>query len=698
MIFSYWRKRFEGDVRLLTSTVRYRLLVLMLLPVLLTLASLVFITIYWNVSYTGSQLFMKVRADLGVAQGVILEQLNDQEQVISQVQSAWQLKSLLSAQDSHNVAINRLLEKSREDLGLDFLRLLTLEQVLLEPRLAKLMPAEGERARSGIQVLQKPELASLGPVLARRAEMPILSTPMSASSTGGMESRGMVMRTLLKVKATSGEVVGYLDGGVLLNRNQTLVDNIRDLLYAPGTLPQDALGTVTLFLDSVRISTNVPGSREGEQRAIGSLVSDQVRMKVLDKGQVWIDRAFVYDDWYISAYAPLYDVDGKRIGMLYTGFTEAPFIHNYLLNILELGFILMVVLSLSGLAVYKGATGLLKPLDRIHTVVRAMQEGKERRIGNLGLDPDNELSQLARQFDRMLDLLQQRNRQIKAAAEQLEFKVEERTRSLKLRTRELKENLQLLEETRAQMVTNEKLVALGELTAGIAHEINNPTAVILGNMELMKFELGDRAEDVEEEIELVLQQVQRIKAIIQSLLQYARPGDFDAPLERQPINPIVEEMRVLVRHSIEKRAIDVALDPQASAEVVVNRQQLLQVLINLVINASHAMEERGQIRVSTRDWLDEEGQVKGVQMAVSDDGCGIDPELLPRIFDPFFTTRKTGTGLGLALSYGIIRRFGGQIEVDSTKGVGTTFTINLPKDAPSKEEETQSISLRGLHG
>ncbi|WP_286342989.1 HAMP domain-containing sensor histidine kinase [Ferrimonas sp. YFM] len=670
----------------------------MLLPVLLTLASLVFITIYWNVSYTGSQLFMKVRADLGVAQGVILEQLNDQEQVISQVQSAWQLKSLLSAQDSHNVAINRLLEKSREDLGLDFLRLLTLEQVLLEPRLAKLMPAEGERARSGIQVLQKPELASLGPVLARRAEMPILSTPMSASSTGGMESRGMVMRTLLKVKATSGEVVGYLDGGVLLNRNQTLVDNIRDLLYAPGTLPQDALGTVTLFLDSVRISTNVPGSREGEQRAIGSLVSDQVRMKVLDKGQVWIDRAFVYDDWYISAYAPLYDVDGKRIGMLYTGFTEAPFIHNYLLNILELGFILMVVLSLSGLAVYKGATGLLKPLDRIHTVVRAMQEGKERRIGNLGLDPDNELSQLARQFDRMLDLLQQRNRQIKAAAEQLEFKVEERTRSLKLRTRELKENLQLLEETRAQMVTNEKLVALGELTAGIAHEINNPTAVILGNMELMKFELGDRAEDVEEEIELVLQQVQRIKAIIQSLLQYARPGDFDAPLERQPINPIVEEMRVLVRHSIEKRAIDVALDPQASAEVVVNRQQLLQVLINLVINASHAMEERGQIRVSTRDWLDEEGQVKGVQMAVSDDGCGIDPELLPRIFDPFFTTRKTGTGLGLALSYGIIRRFGGQIEVDSTKGVGTTFTINLPKDAPSKEEETQSISLRGLHG
>ncbi|SDI30323.1 two-component system, NtrC family, sensor kinase [Ferrimonas sediminum] len=696
-MLSSWRDRIEGDVRLLTSTVRYRLLVLMLLPVLLTLASLVFITIYWNVSYTGSQLFMKVRADLGVAQGVILEQLNDQEQVISQVQSAWRLKSLLGAKDSHGVAINQLLERNRELLGLDFLRLISLPQASVDPRLQKLIPAEHERARSGIQVLNKPELADLGPVLARQAQMPIQSTPMAADSVQGMESRGMVMRTLLKVKDTDGTVVGYLDGGVLLNRNRDMVDNIRDLLYAPGTLPNGAVGTVTLFLDNVRISTNVPGGNSGEQRAIGSLVSDQVKMKVLERGQVWIDRAFVFHDWYISAYAPLYDIDGRRIGMLYTGFTEAPFIHNYLLNILELGFILMVVLFLSGLAVYKGATGLLKPLDRIHTVVQAMQEGKERRIGNLGLDPDNELSQLARQFDRMLDLLQQRNREIKAAAEQLEFKVDERTRSLKQRTKELKENLKLLEETRAQMVTNEKLVALGELTAGIAHEINNPTAVILGNMELMKFELGDRADDVEEEIELVLQQVQRIKAIIQSLLQYARPGDFDAPLERQQINPIVEEMRVLVRHSIEKQAIDVALDLKADARVVVNSQQLLQVLINLVINASHAMEDRGQIRVSSDNWLDDEGKVKGVTLAVADTGVGIEPELLSRIFDPFFTTRKTGTGLGLALSYGIIRRFGGHIDVDSVLGEGTTFTIRLPSDVLLKEDAL-SVNLRGLEG
>ncbi|MCK5923658.1 MAG: hypothetical protein KAG66_22180, partial [Methylococcales bacterium] len=186
-----------------------------------------------------------------------------------------------------------------------------------------------------------------------------------------------------------------------------------------------------------------------------------------------------------------------------------------------------------------------------------------------------------------------------------------------------------------------------------------------------------------------------IKAIIQSLLQYARPGDFDAPLERQSIGPIVEEMRVLVRHSIEKQAIDVDLDLQSDATVVVNRQQLLQVLINLVINASHAMENAGAIRVSSQNWFDDIGEVKGVKLAVADEGVGIKPELLSRIFDPFFTTRKTGTGLGLALSYGIIRRFGGVIEVESTLGVGTTFTISLPSEAPLNEDQ-QAVNLKGI--
>ncbi|MGL4898701.1 MAG: sensor histidine kinase, partial [Shewanella sp.] len=513
-----------------------------------------------------------------------------------------------------------------------------------------------------------------------------------------LEERGLLSRSLLPVADIEGKVAWYLDGGILFNRDTRIVDHIRDLVYDKGTLPERSIGTVTIFLDNIRISTNVPlhffpKGDESQGRALGSLVSEEVREKVLQQGEQWVDRAFVYNDWFISAYAPLKDIRGQRVGMIYTGFSESPFIHNYLLNIIELGTILMLVLLVSGLLVYRGAYSLLQPIERIHHVVQAVQSGRNIRIGALGLDRDNELSNLAEQFDRMLDLLQRRNAQIQAAAEQLEMKVEERTRSLQDKTLELQRNVALLNETRQQLVTNEKLTALGELTAGIAHEINNPTAVILGNMELLRYELGDKAEVVKEEIDLVIQQVGRISTIIRSLLQYSRPGEFNAPLEMHSITPIIEEMLVLVRHSIQKQEVVLITELNATCPVQVNRPQLLQVLINLVVNAAHAMAGKGRIWIRTYDWL-QQGTPIGVKIEVEDEGSGIAPEQLGRIFDPFYTTRKDGTGLGLSLSYGIIKRIGGTIEVSSTQGKGSIFTIGLYHEA---KEDQQNNPYEGLH-
>ncbi|SHI03834.1 sensor histidine kinase [Ferrimonas marina] len=686
-----WRRQFRNDVRVLTSTVRYRLLVLMLLPVLVTLASLVFITIYWNVTYTGNQLFMKVRSDLAVAQGVLSNEAENQQLALRQLQHAWEFTRLIQSLTYSDRSMDRLLERNREQLGLQFLRLVSLEQAQSDPQLRPLIPESNQWGRSSLQVLSRQQMLQISPVLAREASMPLQPTPMAMLPMKGFEQRGLVGRSLVEVRAPDGRRVGFLDGGVLLNHNTDLVDGIRELTYADGTLPARTRGTVTLFLDNVRISTNVP-SDDGYGRAIGTLVSEQVRLKVLEQGEMWVDRAFVYNDWYISAYAPLTDINGDRIGMIYTGFTEAPFVHNYLMNIVELGTILLLVMLGSGLAVFYGAAGLLKPIDRIHSVVRDVQLGHDGRIGDLGLDPSNELAQLGHQFDRMLDQLQERNRQIQLANDQLEQKVEQRTEILKRRTQELKRNIELLNETRQQMVTNEKLVALGEMTAGIAHEINNPTAVILGNMELIKLELGDQADSIDDEIELIFQQVQRIKEIIQSLLQYARPGDLNMPLKRQTVNPIVEEMLVLVRHSLRKQSVAVDLELEADQLVEVNRQQLLQVLINLVVNAAHAMDGQGQVRVRSGNWQ-EQGQLKGVWISVSDDGIGIPPELQTRIFDPFFTTRKQGTGLGLSLSYGIIRRFGGVMELESQPNVGSTFTIRLPLQSPAMDGESAPLPI-----
>lgn len=700
---SFFPRVFSNRWQQMRAKVRYRILILTLLPILLTLVSLVFITIYWNISYTGKQLFMKVKADLTVANNTLISVQQSQEKQLELVMSSWEFQNQFRQIDLRSIAsrhsIEHFLEQKKQRLNLDFLRLVSVAEAAADPDLRFMLPkVKGNDAFSGLMVLEPSRLARIDSEMVKTASISLVETPRSQKPTKAVENRGMLSRSLLPIPDLQGNVAWYLDGGILFNRDIRIVDHIRDLVYDKGTLPERSIGTVTIFLDNIRISTNVPlhffpQGDETQGRALGSLVSEEVKLKVLSQGLLWVDRAFVFNDWFISAYSPLVDIHGKRIGMIYTGFSESPFIHNYLLNIIELGTILMLVLLVSGLLVYRGAYSLLQPIERIHHVVKAVQSGRNLRIGSLGLERDNELSNLAEQFDRMLDLLQRRNSQIQAASEQLEVKVEERTRSLQEKTKELQNNVALLNETRQQLVVNEKLTALGELTAGIAHEINNPTAVILGNMELLKFELGDNADVVEEEIDLVIQQVGRISTIIRSLLQYSRPGEFNAPLEMHQLTPIIEEMLVLVRHSIQDQKVLLNQDLNASYPIEVNRPQLLQVLINLVVNAAHAMDEQGRIWIRTYDWVQNDEPI-GVKIEIEDEGKGIPQEQLGRIFDPFYTTRKDGTGLGLSLSYGIIKRIGGTIEVSSTVGKGTLFTIGLYHKA--KEEQTDT-PYEGLH-
>ena len=700
---SFFPKVFGVNWKQMQAKVRYRILILTLLPILLTLVSLVFITIYWNISYTGKQLFMKVKADLTVASNTLISVQKSQEKQLELVMNSWafqnEFRQFDSNLDDSRQRLDVFLEAQKRKLDLDFLSLVSVSEAAADPDLRFMLPkVKGSDAYSGMMVLSPNRLARIDPDLVTVANIPLVETPRSQKLTKTVEDRGLLSRSLLPIPDANGNIAWYLDGGILFNRNTRIVDKIRDLVYDKGTLPERSIGTVTIFLDNIRISTNVPlhffpQNGEAQGRALGSLVSEEVKQKVLSQGQLWVDRAFVFNDWFISAYSPLVDIQGNRIGMIYTGFSESPFIHNYLLNIMELGTILMLVLLVSGLLVYRGAYSLLQAIERIHHVVKAVQSGRNLRIGSLGLERDNELSNLAEQFDRMLDLLQRRNSQIQAASELLEDKVEERTRSLQENTEELQHNVALLNETRQQLVTNEKLTALGELTAGIAHEINNPTAVILGNMELLKAELGDNADIVEEEIDLVIQQVGRISTIIRSLLQYSRPGEFNAPLEMHQLTPIIEEMLVLVRHSIQEQEVILNQELNASYPIEVNRPQLLQVLINLVVNAAHAMDEQGRIWIRTYDWVHMDEPI-GVKIEIEDEGRGIPQEQLSRIFDPFYTTRKDGTGLGLSLSYGIIKRIGGTIEVSSTVGKGTLFTIGLYHHA--KEERTDT-PYEGLH-
>ncbi len=305
------------------------------------------------------------------------------------------------------------------------------------------------------------------------------------------------------------------------------------------------------------------------------------------------------------------------------------------------------------------------------------------------LAKDDEIGELAEQFDETLNLLTLRNEQIRHAAERLESKVDERTRELKEKNQRLEETIAQLGAARQQLVAAEKLAALGELTAGVAHEINNPIAVIQGNMDVLRQELGEDIGRVQVEVDLILEQIARIHAIVDKLLQYSRPSRYGTELQEVEPNRLIDDTLVLVEHEMAAKSLHVETDYEATNSITINAQQLQQVLVNLLVNAAHASDTGGRIAVGTRNCEE------GVAISIGDQGVGIAAEHLPRIFDPFFTTKRVGgTGLGLSVSYGLLRRYGGDINVTSEPGRGTTFEVLVPGKPVFLDEGTRVHAAR----
>jgi PAS domain S-box-containing protein len=221
----------------------------------------------------------------------------------------------------------------------------------------------------------------------------------------------------------------------------------------------------------------------------------------------------------------------------------------------------------------------------------------------------------------------------------------------------------------------ETLAALGTLSAGIAHEINNPIGILSSRLELMESRRSLPAE-LREDLQMLRRNVERVGRIIRSLLSAAR----QSPMEWRAVdlNLVVEETLMLVGKQMTKDRIQVVTQLDASLPTVRGQPHALQqVLMNLLVNARDAMPEGGTVRIETSPVT---GQEEGVRLVVADTGPGIPVDVLPRISEPFYTTKAAGTGLGLPLSYTIVREHGGRIEVDSAAGRGTTFIITLPGD------------------
>lgn len=659
------------------TSLRGKLAALMLIPVLALGLFSVGLVLFWGREVSSEQLLRRVTADLSVAHDVFGRVQQDYAERLQLLARSYQFSLATAQRDAERV--RQQLDTMRYTGGFDFLHLtdLTGRRLFSASERRQRTPLLQRAAQSGlpalgIEVLEPAELAAESPNLHARARLALLPTPRAAPSERELEDRGMVMRSVVPVSDLNGTTVALLDGGVLVNRNYTLVDAVRDLVYGPGTLAEGSIGTVTIFLDDVSISTNV--LLEPGERALGTRVSEVVRDRVLGSGVRWVARAFVVNDWFVSAYEPIVDVAGERVGMLHTGFLEAPYRRAYEQALWVSIAVLLTVGLLVVLGGLYGARRIFSPIERIVATVRAIQAGRDVRIGEL--HSDDEVAELAREFDSMLDQLDERNAQIRQAADRLESKVEERTVELTTQNQRLEETVRLLQRTREQLFSAEKLAALGELTAGMAHEINNPVAVILGNVEVLREELGESLAPVETEMALIIEQVDRIRAIVDKLLRFARPSSFPAAVEAVDLHEVIEDTLVLVRHEFRRRDLELRCHHAASGVVQVDRRELQQVLVNLLLNAVQASVEGGRVEVASCD----DGE-DAVLLSVSDEGHGIAPEHLSRVFDPFFTTRAVGgVGLGLSVSYGLVRSYGGDIRVTSEPGRGTTFEVRLLRE------------------
>ena len=666
----------------LRRSVRAKLLALVLAPLAIGVPVLLGLVWTWGNESYQRLLSYKISSDMVTAQEYFARVRIGVGHEIQAAAESHRLVHRLAQAPAHSHDLPALLANIVFDRGLDFLHYLDRDGRVIASAQGELGDAGARaswpvvaaaldgRADTALQRLSAAELEAIDPALRRRALLALLPTQAAAPVEREVEDRGLIIHAAAPVYDGFGRQVGVLEGGVLLNGNLDIVDRINAIVYRDGSLPLGSRGTATLFLDDVRIATNV-NLFEG-RRALGTRVSAAVREHVLERGELWLGTAFVVNDYYVSGYEPLLDGHGERIGMLYVGFLEAPF-RTAMYTALGALFVLFFVLSVLGTVMsLRWARSVFRPIERMNAVIqRAGQGDGGARVGEIA--SRDELGRLAGEFDRLLDSLAARRAELQRWGEELDAKVAERTRELSAANAHLRQAQQ-------QLVMSEKLAAIGELTAGVAHEINNPVAVIQGNLDVLRDVLGEAAEPVRGEIRLIHQQADRIRQIVTKLLQFARPGDFAGYVDEVDVNAVFADCLLLTRHNLDKRSVAVAQQLDASVAVEINRSELQQVLINLIVNALQAMPAGGTLTLASANWV-EHDQVIGVVLRVRDTGQGIAPENLSTIFDPFFTTKKgSGTGLGLSISYAIVERYGGHLSVDSRLGEGAEFAVWLRRE------------------
>jgi two-component system NtrC family sensor kinase len=494
--------------------------------------------------------------------------------------------------------------------------------------------SSGEEQKA-TEVIPAEFLAQVG--LDRQAYIPLIETPKAAPEPFDPRegTAGLALTGVSPLRDENGQVIGAVLAAYLFNNDYTLVDRIKEVA---------GVDTVTIFFGDLRVSTNV--TTEEGKRAVGTRIAQDVGEVVLKQGREYVGRAFVVKEWYITRYEPLRDHCGQVVGSLYVGAREATFqalVHTFNNRV---ALIALVCIVLAGVIAVPIARLITRPIAELVEANRRLAQGDMTvRVQPYG---NGELAMLGHSFNSMVETLHQ---------------------------------------TQQELLHKEKLASMGQLAAGVAHEINNPLGTILLFADVM-YKEAPEDDPRRDDLKMIINETTRCKNIVADLLNFARQQEVLA--QETDLHALLEKVIEGVQLQPIFKGVEIVRQFSPALPLIqADPAQLQQVFVNLLNNAAEAMPDGGTITLSTRPM-----DSQWVEIKVSDTGCGIPEENLGKLFTPFFTTKPPGkgTGLGLSIVYGIIKMHRGQISVQSQVGVGTTFTITLPVQLPKEQLASGSTS------
>ncbi|MBN2484240.1 MAG: cache domain-containing protein [Candidatus Omnitrophica bacterium] len=573
-----------------------------------------------------------------------------QEQVRSYLKTVhtvfyWELKMMNAAFDFLDAQDKPEIVKKK--LNLDYLYIVPRERLADIPSEIVKAALEQKKPVSAVRLIASEELKKMnGKLYEDKIRIPVKPTPKAQASTRKELDEAMAFECAVPLFDGDGASSGVIYGGKILNRNFTFINKVNDAVFERKLYDGKPIGTVTVFLDDVRIATNVLDA-EGH-RAIGTRVSAEVYEKVVGRGEKWLDRAFVVTDWYLTAYEPIKDMRGKTIGILYVGILEKPF---FLLrrNILFvfLGVILIASLLASGLS-YLLASSIVRPISVLNRMIKKLHDGEEHTPLEVEASV-KELDGLVGSFNDMA------------------AKLAERERSLE--------------------VSNEKLAALNksylDLIGFVSHELKGVlSGAILNAYAVRDGFLGMINFKQRKALDSVTRSLDYLAALVKNFLNLSRIEKGELNIHKTEIllkEDVISEACDTFAKQAEEKQMTISNLIGPNQQVYADCDMLKIVANNLVNNALKYGRPKGRVIISGKK------NPSGFQVEVYNDGVPLDESDKEKLFKRFSRIlrpqmqREKGTGLGLFISKEIVEKHGGKMWVEP-KEEGNSFLFTIAKE------------------